>query len=156
MPPWNWNECTRPMCDASSYESRAHAVNTRKPLQYFTSYQHPQVPTHTGPYDVQAETALRSNPTRLNEGDHPSTELFGTAPLKRRHNGNPTTTDQETRLMYGVSTSCKSTPSFEDRSGWWSNYIKPPVMCRIPPSLGTTPFPASTRADVRNRRAPGC
>lgn len=76
-------------------ESNAHAMNSAKPLRYHMPDLN-LLTSRIGPLDIDADP--RAQPTRLNEIGAPSTELFGTAPLKARNDG---PVDVESMLFQG-------------------------------------------------------
>ena len=80
-------------------EARAHTINSTKPLRYHMPEISSLYQSRQGLRDIDIESNFRSKPTRLNEvGDAPSTELFGTAPLKARNDG---PVDVESMLFHG-------------------------------------------------------
>jgi hypothetical protein len=88
----NWNMSSR------DYNKSQHTFESTKPIRYHMLDSACLYQSRLGPFDVTASNALRSEPTRLNYVDHPSTELFGTAPFKGRNDG---PVDVESSLIHG-------------------------------------------------------
>lgn len=79
-------------------EVRAYTINSTKPLRYHMPDVDNLYQSRQGLRDIDIESNFRSQPTRLNEVDTPSAELFGTAPLKARNDG---PVDVESMLFHG-------------------------------------------------------
>lgn len=95
------NEQSRLFYDAD--ETHAHAINSERPLRYrmvdhthISQNKYMEYPNSL--QHIDTNSSLRARPTRLNEGDHDHTMLYGTAPLMARNAG---PVDVESSLLHG-------------------------------------------------------
>lgn len=88
------NQQTRLFYDED--EARLHSVNSEKPMRYHMQKSPSQYFNY--PHNIETDSKLRSQPTRLNEIEYPSIALFGTAPLQARNAG---PVDVESSLLHG-------------------------------------------------------
>jgi hypothetical protein len=134
-----------------SDETRAHTINSTKPLKYrimdnATFSQNRYLEYANNLHDIDANSSLRAEPTRLNELDYPTTELYGTAPFKARNAG---PVDIESTLLYGERFEGCNKP-FTEEHRYFDNRISLPVPLQTPPVMSTNP--ESTRVLYRNEQ----
>jgi hypothetical protein len=121
-------------------EVRAHTINSTKPLRYHMPEVSSLYQSRQGLRDIDIETNFRSQPTRLNEVDVPSAELFGTAPLKARNDG---PVDVESMLFHGqtrVECASREQPLFDRLE------LPVPMQTHFHDTIGNV----STRTNYRN------
>jgi hypothetical protein len=121
-------------------EVRAHTINSTKPLRYHMPEVSSLYQSRQGLRDIDIETNVRSQPTRLNEVDVPSAELFGTAPLKARNDG---PVDVESMLFHGqtrVECASREQPLFDRLK------LPVPMQTHFHDTIGNV----STRTNYRN------
>jgi hypothetical protein len=121
-------------------ETNTHAINSAKPLRYHMPVHSDLFQSRQGIRDIDIETNIRAQPTRLNELEFPSAELFGTAPLKARNDG---PVDVESMLFQGqtrVECMPREQPLF-DRL-----VLPTPMQTHYHDTIGNE----STRANYRN------
>jgi len=134
-----------------SDETRAHTLNSTKPLKYrimdnatFSQNRHLEYANNLQSIDMGSR--LRAEPTRLNELDYPTTELYGTAPFKARNAG---PVDIESTLFHGEHFEGCNKP-FTEEHRYFDNRVSLPVP--LPTNQVVNTNPESTRVMYRNNQ----
>lgn len=134
-----------------SDESRAHTINSTKPLKYrimdnavFSQNRYLEYANNL--QSIDASSRLRAEPTRLNEIDYPTTELYGTAPFKARNAG---PVDIESTLFHGERFEGCNKP-FTEEHRYFDNRISLPVPLTTNKVIPANP--ESTRVMYRNQQ----
>lgn len=102
-------------------ESRLHTINSEKPLKYRSEFS--QSRYFNTPLSIDTSNDLRAQPTRLNEGDVPSTDLYGTAPLKLRTGP----IDVESGLLQGDTNHARCGKYTVEEHPFFDNNVRIPV-----------------------------
>lgn len=134
-----------------SDETRSHIINSTKPLKYrimdnATFSQNRYLEYANNIQNVDTGSRLRAEPTRLNEVDYPTTELYGTAPFKARNAG---PVDIESTLFHGERFEGCNRP-FTEEHKYFDNRISLPIPMQINQEIPT--IPESTRVMYRNEQ----
>jgi hypothetical protein len=102
-------------------ESNLHTINSEKPLKYHSEFS--QSRYFNTPLSIDTSNNLRAQPTRLNEIDVPSTDLYGTAPLKLRTGP----IDVESGLLQGDTNHAKCGKHTVEEHPFFENHVRVPT-----------------------------